>query len=252
MQFHLVQHRRHAGLADDPLDMFGAEIGNADRPRPALVLELHQCLPAVDIAVAARRWPVDEVEVDIVGAEPFEALVEGFQRGIVALRVVPELGGEENVLTVDAGGAHALADAVLVAVDRGRIDMAVAGFERDADRRRGDIVGCLPDAEPDLGDGIVIMEADVGLIGHVNSPMIAASAMMRERAGTRKSQAACASVVFTSMVHIGRAFRLFTATLKISATCAWIYLDRRQIETAQTPHPLPPREIGLAGGRRRS
>ena len=105
MQLDLVDRRRHAGLADDPLQMLGGEIGDADRFREPLLAQLDQRAPRLDIEPALRRRPMDEVEVDIVELEPLQAFARGAERGLVAVRVVPELGGDERLAARDPARA---------------------------------------------------------------------------------------------------------------------------------------------------
>ena len=54
----------------------------------------------------SSRWPgdrpVQQVEVDVLEPEPRQAGVERAQRAVVALVVVPELGGHEDLLARDA------------------------------------------------------------------------------------------------------------------------------------------------------
>ena len=110
------------------------------------------------------RGPVDEVEVDIVGAEPLEAFIEGLERGVIALAVVPQLRRQEDVAACDAGLAKAFADAFLVFIDCGRVDVAIADLQSLAHRGCRFRVRRLPDAEADLRDGLAVVEFDLGLI----------------------------------------------------------------------------------------
>ena len=68
----------------------------------ALLPDPFEGAPGVEVAVLARHRPVDQVEVDVVEAEPLEALLEGAQRRVVALLGVPELGGDEDLVAVAA------------------------------------------------------------------------------------------------------------------------------------------------------
>ncbi len=104
MQLDLVEDGHDAGLADDAIQMFGVEIGYADRAGAALLLQAHEGLPGIHEQAAMRRRPVDEVEIDVIGAEAFQAFVESAQGGVEALPVVPELRGQEDLATVYAGG----------------------------------------------------------------------------------------------------------------------------------------------------
>ena len=126
------------------------EVADADRARALLLVEALQRAPGVEPLAGDR--PVEQVEVDVIQAEALQAGVEGAQRAIVALVVVPELGRHEHLLARDAAVANAGADVGLVAVDARGVDVAVA----EAQRRRAPLRaspsprGRLPDAEPDL------------------------------------------------------------------------------------------------------
>ena len=41
---------------------------------------------------------MDQVEIDVVEPEPLEALVEGSQGAVVALALVSQLGGDEDLV----------------------------------------------------------------------------------------------------------------------------------------------------------
>ncbi len=102
MQFDLVDGRHHARFGNDPVDMVWIKVRHPDRLCPPLLPELHQSLPCLDEEAAMRGWPVDEVKIDIIGAEPLQAGIKGLQRLIIALVVVPELGREKDLATGDA------------------------------------------------------------------------------------------------------------------------------------------------------
>ncbi len=90
-----------------------------------------------------------QVEVDLVEAEPLEA--EGqLSRGVAPARV--ELRRYEHLVAGDATVAEALANAALVAVELGGVDVPVPELERPAHRvfaRRS--VGYLPNAQAEHG-----------------------------------------------------------------------------------------------------
>src|SRR5574337_130933 len=79
MQFDLVHRWNDAGFSDDPLEVVAVEVGDADRADLAFVLKPDHCLPAVDVAVHARPWPMDEIEVDNLAAQLLRARREGAQ-----------------------------------------------------------------------------------------------------------------------------------------------------------------------------
>lgn len=115
--------------------------------------------------VQARR-PVHQVQVDVVGPQVRQRLVDGLGHALVP-RVV-QLGGQPDVAARHPRRLDALADLLLVAVRGGRVDVAVAVPQGGLDRLP-DITGLgLPCAEPDSGDGVARVEL-VGLAGGVVS-----------------------------------------------------------------------------------
>ncbi len=104
----------------------------------------------------------------MVEAEPVEAGIEGGQGRVEALLRVPELGGDEELLAGDARGGDRGADAFLVAVGGGGVDVAVADVERPLDHLLGVLGRDLEDAEPELGDLDAVVEGEAGnrQLGH--------------------------------------------------------------------------------------
>jgi hypothetical protein len=99
---------------------------------------------------------VDEVEVDLVDAEPSQAL-PGFGHGVVAARV--ELGRDEHLAARNTAIAQRLSDALLVTVSLGGVDVAVSQVECPAyGVHCCRSVGHLPDAEAEHGHLISIGE----------------------------------------------------------------------------------------------
>jgi len=75
---------------------------------------------------------VDEVQVEVVEAELSKAVVEGGSDVVGSVLRVPELGGDEDVLALDAlaeSSLEGVGNLLLVAVDLGQIDVLVAGLE---------------------------------------------------------------------------------------------------------------------------
>ncbi|MCY1243200.1 hypothetical protein D9M72_562050 [compost metagenome] len=79
--------------------------------------------------VTAAR-PVQEKQVDMVGPQLFQALVDRGEEVAMRIFVDPDLGGEEDVGARHAGIVDGFADLGLVAVDLGRVDMVEAELER--------------------------------------------------------------------------------------------------------------------------
>jgi hypothetical protein len=70
---------------------------------------------------------VDQIEVDVVEAQPRQALLE-FARGTHVRG--QQLGRHEHLLAREAASLERGAHALLVAIQRGRVDVAIAGFQR--------------------------------------------------------------------------------------------------------------------------
>jgi hypothetical protein len=160
VQLDLVHRRDEAGLADDPVEVRGGEVGHADRPRPPVVEHPLEPAPGVDVPVPRGQRPVDQVEVDVVRAQPQQALLQRADGLVPAVPVVGQLGGQEHVLAGQAGLGERLPDALLVAVHLRGVDVPVARVERLAHRLRGVLRRDLEDAEADLGDLDAVVEPD--------------------------------------------------------------------------------------------
>ena len=99
---------------------------------------------------------MDDVEVDLVHAQPFEAAL---RLGLRVLARREELGREEDLIARHVAVAQRAADALLVAVGLRRVDMAVAELERRADRVLAlRAVRHLPDAEAEQRDLVAVGE----------------------------------------------------------------------------------------------
>ena len=149
----LVDDRSRGGDPEQLVDLGDAEVGDADRAGVAALPGLLHARPG------PRRptlRPVDDVQVDVVDAEPPEAVL-GLARRIGVAR--EELGRDEHLLPGDAALAQRPADALLVAVGLRRVDVAVAELERPA---HGVLalrpVGYLPDAESQHGNLLAVAE----------------------------------------------------------------------------------------------
>src|SRR5699024_2149436 len=65
----LVDDGQDVGGRDEPVEVVGEEVRDADRADGAVGVELLEGAPRLDVEVEARDGPVDEVEVDDVDAE---------------------------------------------------------------------------------------------------------------------------------------------------------------------------------------
>ena len=114
----------------------------------------HQAAPAVDVLTVLAGGPVDQVEVDVIQAEPLQAGLAGVLRRLEALVVGGQLGGDEQLVARDARRGDRAADRGLVAVGRRGVDQPVARLQRrghraarsrrpTARRRRGRCTGIV-------------------------------------------------------------------------------------------------------------
>jgi hypothetical protein len=140
------------GLGGEPLEVGHLEVRDADGLGPAVLDELDERLPGrhVVAVVQRRQRPVDEEQVDRVGPQLGEGLVERSARVVRAVEAVVELGGQEHLVAPEALDGRT--DLRLVLVHLRRVDVAVADLERRRHRLDGvgglDLVG----AEAELGD----------------------------------------------------------------------------------------------------
>ena len=119
--------------------------------------------------------PVDQIEVDVVQAEPLQAGLDGVLDGLEALIVGGQLGGDEHLGARDARRGDRAAHRGLVAVGRRGVDQPVTGLQRGGYRALGLGVRQLGDAEAQCRDRVVVVEVTVG-IGtadrHVTLPVV--------------------------------------------------------------------------------
>src|SRR4051812_12458044 len=103
------------------------------------------------------RWSTAKSET------PIDACVEGTQRLIITLTVVPKL--RRHVELVARQLLQGSPDPRLVPVIRGGVDQAIAGVDRCSDDFRRLLVSHLPDAKPELRDRLAVFEDDARNFG---------------------------------------------------------------------------------------
>src|SRR6201996_7979637 len=163
MHLDLVDRGDNLGLTVQPPQVMGLEVGHADGPGPAFAVELLQRPPGLHevTAVPARQRPVDQEQVDVLGAESLERPCEGLA-GIVGLvRVVAQLAGDEDLTAVEARPGDGVAYFGLVAVHLGGVDVPVPGLERRAHRGRRVLRRDLKDTEAELRNGLAVVQPDI-------------------------------------------------------------------------------------------
>jgi hypothetical protein len=111
--------------------------------------------------------PVDEEEVDIVGLELLQGVLDGPANVLGTVEVVPDLGADENVLALDRGilleeVADAIANLVLVLVEPGAVQVPVSDLEGLLDGAVGLTGGALAGegTETNGGDGDAVAELE--------------------------------------------------------------------------------------------
>ena len=100
---------------------------------------------------------MDEVEVQIVGPQPFQRGVKGPEGGVIAHLGFPQLGGEEKVLSGNIALRHGLAKSCLGAVEGGGVKVAVPLGDGVGQGGAVPVAG-LVGAEANGGDGQAVGE----------------------------------------------------------------------------------------------
>ena len=103
MQLNLVDNRNHAGLLDDLAQLLLGEVRNTNGTDLTLLLQLNQRTPGIQVEALLRLSPVNQVQVNVVGAQLLQGRLERLECALVALVGVPQLGGEEDVLASHVG-----------------------------------------------------------------------------------------------------------------------------------------------------
>lgn len=103
--------------------------------------------------------------IEVVEAKLLKGVVQSRSNVLGGVRAVPQLGGDEDVLALQAGDISqslldALADLLLVGVHLGQIEVAVADLEGLVDTGANLARGGLPGAVADLGDLVAGVEGD--------------------------------------------------------------------------------------------
>jgi hypothetical protein len=87
---------------------------------------------------------VNQVEVDLLEPEAFEARIGRGAHGVAPLVAVPQLGGDEELVARNSGCRDRLTDARLVLIDARRVDVPLADLERIANDASRFVVVDLP------------------------------------------------------------------------------------------------------------
>ena len=103
---------------------------------------------------------MDEEQVDVIGIQRTQRVVERAPRIVGTVIPVVELAGDEHLAAIQPGIPDALRDLLLVAVHLGGVDVAVADFECGPHGRGSLFRLYLEDAETQLRDGVAVIESD--------------------------------------------------------------------------------------------
>src|SRR6185503_12511632 len=98
-----------------------------------------------------------------------ERRLERAARVVGRVEAVVELAGDVDARAVDAGAGDAVADARLVAVHLGGVDVAVADGQRAPDRLGGVLRRDLEDAESELRNRVAVVQGEIRSGGHCPS-----------------------------------------------------------------------------------
>ena len=163
MDLDLVDGRDHGGRGEELVEVVGHEVADADGADLAVGEQGLERPVGVDGAVEpAREGLVEDEQVDLVDAELAGALVEGVEGLVVAVVADPHLGLDEHVVAVDAAAADGVADAALVGVGGGGVDVAVADAQGGLDGGGGLVGRGLEDAEAEGGHLDAVVEGERG------------------------------------------------------------------------------------------
>jgi hypothetical protein len=133
------------------LDRFGhqssVEIADADMPD---LTGFDRGIQSLDLLGERNRFArsMQEQEIDVIGSEFLEALIDGARESLLRIIGDPDLGREEKLFTRESGCGDVFADLGFIAVDLRGIDVTEAGLEgrRDGaqDVRSRHTVGSKP------------------------------------------------------------------------------------------------------------
>jgi hypothetical protein len=101
--------------------------------------------------------PVDQVEVDVLGAQSPQAALEPRPCPVAPVVAVPHLRRHEHLFACEAAACNRVRDAGLVVVRGGCVDRAVARIERLQDRVGGLLGRDLEHAESELRDPVAVV-----------------------------------------------------------------------------------------------
>ena len=134
MAFHLIHRGNHVGVLEQRFDVMDVIVAHADGTGAALFVELLHLFPHAEVTVVFTDRPVDQIEIDVIGAQALQRCGKGSLFVFGADFVVPELGGDPDLVARNAAVLNGAADRCFVAIDRCGVDVAIACVQRPAHR----------------------------------------------------------------------------------------------------------------------
>ena len=129
---------------------------------------------ALDFAQRAERvaqrnvriGPMQQEQVDFGEPQSRQALLRGTLEIVRSKMRRPDLGGDEDLVTSDIGGAQSFSHLAFVVVKLGGIDVAIAELQRLLYDTRTGAPAQLPGAEPNEGNAGAVRFDNVGRYRH--------------------------------------------------------------------------------------
>lgn len=160
----------HTRLLEKSLQLGLAKVRHTNRLGLARLIQLLHSLVSIDIvrlthahlpslvlwerrlAPRKRRRPMHQIQINIIRTEILQTRVKRRLNIIGVMRVIPQLGGYEDLLPRNTRLLDSLSDSRLGAIDARSVDMSVAALERSRNRRLLSVL-VLPRSETDGWDG---------------------------------------------------------------------------------------------------
>ena len=114
----------------------GHEVADPDQARLAGLLHRYQGIERASLR-GACGFSLQQQKVHIVGAKPCQALIHGGSKLGTGKVAGPDVGGDEDFRSWDAGAANDLADLGLIAVHLRRIEVPITDLKGLGDHAQG-------------------------------------------------------------------------------------------------------------------
>mgnify|MGYP000880618402 CR=1 FL=1 len=135
IELELIHHGAYLGIFEQNVKMMRKEIADADCLYGSFAIQMLKCpLGIADLCLSfnlmsGADWPMNQIEVEIVGSETSAAALERTQGLIAALIVVPEFARDEEAFARGTAFLDSLSHHLFVVIRSGSIDMAKTEFE---------------------------------------------------------------------------------------------------------------------------